>query len=183
MRVRRDALAALTPDGDLVPGGVAGAPRVWPFTQSNRFPWRRSSPRSLDPVNLVVLGADPSTVFAALAAAEWRRPSDGATHRTWVDGGFRTMEDHIALGDRAERVHVRLFRVDGLTLAAAHHEVAGRRGHHVVTSWDRARAEVAAALEPAGFTRIAPSAVVTPPGLRGVASDGRAWRLVAPDPA
>lgn len=179
MQVTRASLARLTPDGDLVPGVAPGGAVLWPFTQNGRFPWRCTSPARLDPINLLVLRADPARVFAALTECGWRRPADGARHRTWIDGAFRTMDDHIALGDRAERVHIRLFGLGGVTLAAAHHEVADRRGRHVVTSWDRARAETAAALEAAGFVRIAPSAVVTPRDLRGAPSDGRAWRLVA----
>ncbi len=181
MRVPRPTLAHLTPDGDLAPGAAAGATVLWPFTQSRRFPWRCTAPGRLDPVNMLVLRADPARVFAALAACGWRRPDDGAVHRTWVDGRFRTMDDHIALGDRAERVHVRLFPIGEATLAAAHHEVSDTRGHHLVTSWDRARAETVAALESAGFAPIAPSAVVSPPDLRGAPGDGRVWRLIAGD--
>ena len=78
-------------------------------------------------------------------------------------------------------MHLRLWRVDGATVGAAHQEVLGRpRPPPSSTSWDAARASVAAALEDAGFARLAPTGVVTRPALRGVAHDGRAWRLVAP---
>jgi hypothetical protein len=180
MRVPRNALIHLTPDGDLVPGVAAGHTRLWPFTQSWRFAWRSRDPGRLDPVNLLVLQAPPDVVRDALTARGWRRPDDGATHRTWVDGTFRRMHDHVALGDRAERVHVRLFSLASGTLIAAHHEVANDRGAHRVTSWDRARAETAAALESAGFARLSPTGPITPPDLRGVPSDGRAWRFVGP---
>lgn len=180
MRVPRSALVHLTTDGDLVAGATRGHTRLWPFTQSWRFPWRSRNPNWMDPVNLLVLRTPPETVCEALAGEGWARPDDGATHRTWVDGTFRRMHDHVALGERAERVHVRLFSLAGGTLMAAHHEVANDRGAHRVTSWDRARAETAAALESAGFTRLAPTGPVTPPDLRGVPSDGRVWRLVGP---
>jgi hypothetical protein len=77
-------------------------------------------------------------------------------------------------------VHLRLWEIARGTLGACHHEVLGPRDDHLVTSWDAARARAAGDLEEAGFARIAPTTVATLPGLRGVASDGRAWRLVAP---
>ena len=180
MRVPRNALVHLTPDGDLVPGAVPGSSRVWPFTQSWRFLWRSRNPSWLDPINLLVLRATPESVRDALMGVGWSRPDDGATHRTWVNGTFRRMRDHIALGERAERIHVRLFALGDGTLIAAHHEVANGRGAHRVTSWDRARGETADALEATGFARIAPTGPITPADLRGVPSDGRAWRLIGP---
>lgn len=180
MRVQRDALVHLTPDGDLVAGAVPGRTRLWPFTQSWRFPWRSRNPNWMDPINLVVLRASPDAVLGSLVGEGWCRPDDGATHRTWVNGTFRRMHDHVALGERAERVHVRLFRLAGGTLIAAHHEVTSERGAHRVTSWDRARADTAAALESAGYVLLSPTGPITPPDLRGVPSDGRAWRLVGP---
>jgi hypothetical protein len=181
MRVPHSALAHLTPDGDLVRGEAPGHARIWPFTQSWRFPWRSRNPNWLDPINVLVLRASPEAVRDALARDGWRRPDDGATHRTWVNGTFRRMHDHVALGERAERVHVRLFTLAGGTLIAAHHEISNDRGAHRVTSWDRARAETAAALESAGFMRLSPTGPITPQDLRGVPSDGRAWRLVGPN--
>lgn len=180
MRVPRDTIVHLTPDGDLVPGMGQGAVRLWPFTQSRRLLRRAAAPRLLDPVNLLVLGARPDAVRQMLEGQGWARPDDGATHRTWIEGRFLLMSDHIALGTRAERVHARIFRLNEATLIAAHHEVEDGRGRHHVTSWDRARATTAAALQAAGATRIAPTGVITPVDLRGVQSDGRAWRLVAP---
>ena len=179
MRVSRDTIVHLTPNGDLVPGTAPGAVRVWPFTQSRRFRWRSRHPTWLDPVNLLVLRAAPAQVVQMLAEQGWQRPDDGATHRTWIDGAFVTMSDHSALGDRYERVHVRLFALGDATIIGAHHEVADGRGHHHVTSWDRAREAAADALEAAGARQIAPTGVVTPPDLRGVPCDGRVWRLVA----
>lgn len=176
----RDTLAHLTPDGDLVAGTVPGASRLWPFTQSRRLLWRSRRPARLDPINLFVLRTPPEAVIATLGGQGWCRPGDGATHRTWVNGTFRLMVDHIALGDRAERTHVRAFAFADGALLAAHHEVANARGRHIVSSWDAARATTAAALEAAGYTRIAPTAMITPPDLRGVSSDGRVWRLVGP---
>ena len=153
------------------------APRLWPFTQTWWLPWRSTRPDRLDPVNVLVLDTDPGSVWHALAAAGWHRPDDGATHRTWVDGRFRRMSDHIAFGDRAERSHVRLFPLAGHTLLAAHHEVADDRGHHVVTSWDRARATVADGLTGEGFRLLEPSGAITPVNLRSAPGDGRVWRL------
>ena len=183
MRVPRNALVHLTPDGDLAAGVVPGHPRLWPFTQSWRFLWRSRNPSWLDPINLLVLRATPDTVRDALIAGGWHRPDDGATHRTWVNGTFRRMRDHAALGERAERIHVRLFALGDSTLIAAHHEVTNGRGTHRVTSWDRARGGTTATLEAAGFVRIAPTGPITPTDLRGVPSDGRAWRLLGPSDA
>ncbi len=179
MKVPRHTLVHLTPDGDLVPGAAAGAVRLWPFTQSRRYPWRSQNPNSLDPINLLVLGTAPATVVDLLAERGWRRPDDGATHRTWIDGAFVTMFDHTALGDRSERVHIRVFAFADATLVAAHHEVADDRSHHRVTSWNRARETVAEALATAGVSRITPTGVITPTDLRDATSDGRVWRLVA----
>ena len=174
----RTTLAHVTPDWDVAPGPGADATLLWPFTQHRRLRWRSTDPARLDPVNLLVLHARPGEVFDALANRGWARPDDGAGHRTWVDGRFVAMDDHIALGERSERVHVRLFALDGATLAAAHHEVSDPRGRHIVTSWDRARAATVSALASAGYSQIAPSAVVAPPDLRGAKGDGRVWRLV-----
>ena len=178
MKVPRNTLVHLTPDGDLMLGRTPGAVGLWPFTQSRRFLWRSQNPRWLDPINLIVVNVPPAAVVAMLAEQGWRRPDDGATHRTWIDGRFVTMCDHTALGDRSERVHIRMFRFADSTLVAAHHEVASERGHRV-TSWDRARQVTTQALEAAGTAKIAPTDVITPLDLRGVASDGRVWRTVA----
>jgi len=175
--VRRDHLAHVTADGDVVAGGGEGS-RLWPFTQSRRRPRRSTRPEHLDPVNGIVLRSRPEEVVAALSRQGWARPSDGAVHRTWIDGRPLRMADHTALGDRQERVHVRLFALGAHTLLAAHHEVMNDRGRHIVTSWDRARQTVGAALEAEGFAPLAPSGVVTVEGLRDVAGDGRVWRWV-----
>ncbi len=173
----RDTIVHLTPDGDLAPGVAQGDVLLWPFTQSRLFRWRSRNPAWLDPVNLLVLGAAPGTVSQLLAGQGWRRPDDGATHRTWIDGVFVRMSDHTALGDRSERVHARLFALADATIIGAHHEVADGRGHHHVTSWDRARQDTADALEAAGARRIDPTGPITPINLRGVPGDGRVWRL------
>jgi hypothetical protein len=178
MRVPRDTVVHLTTDGDLVPGVAPGTPQLWPYTQSRRFLWRSRNPKWLDPINLLVLGTTPETIVEILAHQGWQRPDDGATHRTWIDGAFVTMTDHTMLGDRSERVHIRLFPFADATLVAAHHEVANARGHHRVTSWNRARETVAEALVTAGVNRMEPTGVITPTDLRAVTSDGRAWRLV-----
>jgi hypothetical protein len=141
------------------------------------LPWRSTQPDRLDPVNLLVLETTPQTIWDSLAGTGWNRPDDGATHRTWVDGRFRRMSDHIALGSRDERVHVRLFPLVRHTLLAAHHEIADERGHHVVTSWDRARSATAESLARAGFRHLGRSEPITPVDLRGAASDGRVWHL------
>lgn len=181
-RVPRGTVAHVTPDGDLVAGTTPGGTRLWPFTQSRRRLWRSTRPGHLDPVNLLILRADPAAVVAALRDSGWTRPDDGATHRTWVNGTFRSMADHVALGDRAERSHARVFRLGDATLVAAHHEIADHRGRHLILSWDRARAAVAAALQSAGYTRIGDTAVITPPDLRDAPGDGRVWRMIGPGP-
>jgi hypothetical protein len=116
--------------------------------------------------------------MAALGAQGWRRPDDGAVHVLWIGHRRRRMSDHTALGTRAARVHVRLWAVPAGTVAAAHDEtLAGER--HVVRSWDGARAAVAEALAAAGWRALEPSPEITKPDLRGLPSDGRAWRLAA----
>ena len=47
------------------------------------------------------------------------------------------MFDHAALGDRQERIHVRLFVFHGHTLFAAHHEVMDALGEML---WQAQRA-------------------------------------------
>ncbi len=177
MIVPRDASVVLTPDGDLVSEGD-GPARLWPYTQAWWRPWRSTRPELVDPVNGMVLRAGPAAVLAALAGGGWERPPDGAVHRTWIDGRGRRMVDHIALGDRSERVHVRVWAFGPHTLFAAHHEVMDERGHHVVVSWDAARATVGEALHRAGFAGLAPTGPVTLPALRDVPGDGRVWRWV-----
>lgn len=183
MRVPRNTLVTVTSDGRLVPGARVEGSVVWPFTQIWWLPWRSTDPGRLDPINVAVIGAAPRQVHDALLAQGWHRPADGGTHKIRVGHRFRRMSDHIALGDRAERTHARLFAVAGATLIGAHHEVLDQRGTHVVCSWNRARATAVAALERAGYVRLDDSDVVTPPDLRGVPSDGRAWRAVAPPPS
>ncbi|HRC08711.1 MAG TPA: hypothetical protein PLV41_10910 [Miltoncostaeales bacterium] len=176
-RIPPDTLVAIGPDGTI---GTEHGTRVWPFTQSRRRPRRATSPALLDPVNLLIVGCDPDRVTDALATRGWRRPDDGAVHVIWSGGRRLLMSDHTALGNRAERVHVRLFAVAGHTVAAAHHEVADARGHHVVTSWDRARAAVANALVALGYVQLPSSAELLPIDLRGVDGDGHIWRIRPP---
>lgn len=180
MPIPRGTVVHLTPDWDLRPGPRPGATRLWPFTQIWWLPYRSTDPRRLDPINALVLGAPPAMVHAALASTGWERPADGGTHRTWVNGSFRHMVDHIALGTRAERVHVRLFKLWQGTLVAAHHEVADDDGRHVVTSWDHAREVVCEALAGVGFEQLAPTGPVVPRDVRGIPGDGRVWRLLGP---
>ncbi len=177
MSLSRDHRAYLTPDGDLVREGTA-PPHLWPYTQARWRLWRSHRPELLDPVNGLVLRIEPVRFIADLTAQGWNRPSDGATHRTWIDGRPQRMFDHTALGDRQERVHVRVFAFHGHTLFAAHHEVMDEKGHHQVISWDAAREAVGAALERAGYASLAPTAEVVQPGIRGVPGDGRVWRWV-----
>lgn len=173
MVIAREPLADLGADGAVRPG----ARGLWPYTQHRRWLVRCRAPMRVDPMNLMVVGAAPDDVLATLASAGWARPDDGAVHRTWFDGRFVRMRDHTALGTRQERIHVRLFAIAGHTLAAAHHEVADERGHHIVTSWDRARAGVCEALVAGGWRLLEPSAPVASVDVRGVDGDGRLWRL------
>jgi hypothetical protein len=179
MAVTRE-LCHLTRDGDLIPGpGPDDGHRLWPYTQNWRYPWRRLDEAYVDPVNLYVIGAGPDAVMSALASAGWARPEDGAVQRTWIDGRLRRMADHSALGPRERRFHVRLWPFGRGTIGAAHHErLDEREDTHRVMSWDRARAQVVDDLEAAGLARLAPSAVVAKPGVRGLDGDGRVWRLV-----
>jgi hypothetical protein len=177
--VSRSSVVHLTADADLVPGTQRGLATLWPYTQSWRRLWRSTDPRCVDPINIVVLRAEPDELMEALTGrGDWERPGDGTPHRTWVNGTFRYMVDHIARGNRAQRVHMRLFRLGPHTVAGAHYEVLASRGGHEVRSWDRAREAVVDALERVGFVELAPTAVITPPNLRDVPGDGRARRLV-----
>ena len=132
-------------------------------------------------MNAVVVATAPDQVHTALLADGWHRPDDGASHATWFEGRFIPMSDHIALGDRAERVHVRLFAIAGHTLVAAHHEVADERGHHIVTSWDRARERLGEALAASGWSECGASEPLLTVQLRGVDGDGRLWRYIRGD--
>jgi len=176
-RIPRNTLVAIGPDGTV---GTEHGTHVWPFTQARRRPRRAMQPALLDPVNLLVVGCEPTRVAEALATRGWCRPDDGAVHVIWSGGRRLRMSDHTALGSRSERVHLRLFAVAGHTVAAAHHEVADARGHHVVTSWDRARAAAVDALVAVGFVQLPSSAELVPVDLRGVDGDGRIWRVRPP---
>lgn len=154
----------------------AGTLGLWPYTQQRWRWWRSGRHELVDPINALAVDVPPAELHRALEAQGWARPSDGAVHRTWVDGRFVRMSDHIALGDRQERVHVRLFAYGPHTLAAAHHEVADARGHHVVTSWDRARAVLMDALTAAGWGADGSVDGATVANVRGVPGDGRIWR-------
>jgi hypothetical protein len=181
MRIPRD-LCHLTPDGDWVPGsGPRGATRIWPYTQHWRWPVRTRDPLRADPVNLFVIGTDHVRMMRDLAPRGWSRPGDGGVHRLWIDRRLRVMSDHVALGGRERRLHARLWSIPAGCLVAAHEEYLDeRRDAHVVTSWDAARERIVADLCAAGYARLAPSAIVARPALRGVPGDGRIWRLVAP---
>jgi hypothetical protein len=174
---RRETVA-VAPDGAL---WISTGPGLWPFTQSWRRLRRSVSAGAVDPVNLLIVATEPARVMADLRARGWERPSDGATHVTGWRGRRVRMSDHIARGTRAERVHVRLFAIGGHTVAAAHHEVADERGHHIVTSWDLAREEAVGALLDAGYGRPEPSAQLVPRDIRGASGDGRIWRILPPD--
>lgn len=175
-RVAGDALMHLSDDGDVRPGGDASGWGIWPYTQNRRRLSRSLNPAKIDPINGLVLHNVPAQLHAALSRQGWARPDDGATHATWIDGSWVRMADHIALGDRSERTHVRLFPCGPHTLVAAHHEVADARGHHVVTSWDAARIDFGEAIEHEGYVPLATSPAVASVDLRGVDGDGRVWR-------
>lgn len=173
--IPRGPLVAIDGDGRAQVGADG---TLWPYTQNAWWPWRSTRHERVDPINAIVVHTTPDAVHRLLGAAGWARPDDGAVHQTWARGGFVRMHDHIALGDRSERVHVRLFALDGHTLAAAHHEVADPTGHHVVTSWDRARQVLGAALVAAGMEADGSVDPVTTVDVRGVDGDGRIWRYV-----
>lgn len=171
--INRRSGVAISPHGDVTAVGSGG---LWPYT------WGRWRPRPagaslLDPVNVLVVNTQPGDVHADLIRAGWARPDDGAVHVTRFNRHRVRMHDHAADGNRQERVHVRLFAIAGHTVLAAHHEVADERGHHRVTSWDRARDAVIGALETRGYVQLEPSAPLVACDVRGVAGDGRIWRL------
>lgn len=175
--ISRGLRIAIGADGSVT---EVGGQQLWPFTQSRRRLRRAVKPALLDPFNILVVRCDPERVIDALGSRGWTRPDDGAVHVTWHAGTRRVMSDHTALGTRKARVHVRVFSVAGHTVAAAHHEVADARGHHQVTSWDRARVAVVDALCAAGFVQLSSSAELLPRNLRDVDGDGRIWRLGPP---
>jgi hypothetical protein len=177
----RRRVVHLAPDGTVLTGAPApGAIPFWPFTQDRRAPFRLGLERLLDPINLVVAGAGPREVVAALAAAGWRRPRIASTHRTWIAGALVRMESDMILGDEGERFHVRVWGAGRCTLAAAHHESGGVVVRHVVRSWDAARAQVARDLAGEGFALAEASTPVGGPRHRELPTDGRLWRLAAP---
>jgi len=179
MRVPR-RLCHLTPDGDWVAGpGVPECVRIWPYTQHWAHPYRTRDPRRADPVNIFVLGAAPARVTADLAPRGWNRPSDGETHRLWIDGHLRRMVDHVTRGAREDRLHARLWAVGGGTLLAVHEEYLSKGNRHVVVSWDAARERLYADLTAAGYRDLSPSGIVVAPNLRHVPGDGRIWRAEA----
>ncbi len=171
--ISRHKGVAISPHGELTAVDQGG---LWPYTWG-RWRLRPNAAALLDPVNLLVVDTHPIQVHAVLISAGWTRPDDGAVHVTRFERRRVRMHDHAACGSRQERIHVRLFAVAGHTVAAAHHEVADARGHHVVTSWDRAREEVVAALTGQGYAQLAPSAALVAPDVREVPGDGRIWRL------
>lgn len=178
MTISREARATLTPDGDLVVARGDEGLALWPYTQAWWRCRRSTDPRHVDPVNGIVLRTAPDRVLQDLTAEGWHRPSDGARHCTWIADRRCRMVDHRALGERDERIHVRVFPFGDHTILAAHHEVMDDSGHHVVVSWDGARAALGESLTHAGYVGIAPSARVAVPDLRGVSGDGRVWRWV-----
>jgi hypothetical protein len=177
----RRALCHLRPDGALAPGpGSPDAPRLWPYTQDRRWPVRVGREAFLDPINAVLLDASPARVMAGLAGRGWCVPSTGQVHRTWLDGRLVEMDAHTALGTHEERVHVRLWALGPVTLAAAHHERRAALGLHRVISWDAARAQLLADLVLAGWAVAGPAEQIVRPGMRGLPGDGRAWGIRAP---
>lgn len=179
MRVPRE-LCHLTPDGDWAAGpGTGECVRVWPYTQHWAHPYRTRDPRRTDPVNVFVIGALPADVTGDLSPSGWSRPDDGETHRLWIDGHLRRMEDHVTWGTREDRFHARLWAVGGGTMIAVHEEYLGNGNRHVVVSWNAARDRLYADLTGAGYARLSPSGIVAVENLRGVPGDGRIWRAVA----
>lgn len=180
-RPPRRAVLDLGPDGDVRPSpGPPGGLAIWPYTQDRRAPFRLGLEMLLDPVNVIVAGAPPRQVIAALTAMGWRRPRVAGVHRTWIHGRLVLMDHDLILGTEEERFHVRVWRAGRCTLAAAHYEVPGRRVRHVVTSWDGARAKVACDLADSGFDLLGATEAIVPRDLRGLPCDGRAFRLRAP---
>lgn len=180
MGVSRD-LVHLDAEGGLRPsGGPRGARTFWPYTQSWRHMRRRTEEALVDPVNLLVL-APLGVVEDALVAASWEiDPAEGGVHYLWGRHLPRRMASHAALGPPEERDHVRLWPMGDATVVAAHHEVRAEGGGHRVTSWDAARAVVAEAVVAAGMARADDAPMLTLPGVRGCASDGRIWRFLSP---
>lgn len=172
------ALCHITKEGRLEGGLIPRrAARIWPYTQGWKWQTRRTEEHLLDPVNLVVAGHSPRQVIAALMREGWTVPSSGGIHRLWVNRLLRPMRTHATFGGYDERTHIRLWGVAGHTIAAAHHEYANDHGSHIVTTWDGARDRVAEALIAAGYESLGLGEVVTLPGIRGLANDGRVLTL------
>ncbi len=174
----------LTPGGGLATTPLCGGTlAVRPSTQHRRAPILLTSELMLDPLSPVVSGRTPPEVIDVLADLGWRGPRVASTHATWIHGAGVEMEAAAILGDRDERVHVRLRRAGRCTLGAVHHEFRGRRVRHLVTDWDSARERVAADLVRAGVAVAAASAPLLPGRHRGIATDGCLRRLCAPPSA
>jgi hypothetical protein len=153
--------------------------RVWPYTEHWKHLRRSTDEALVDPMNVHVDGARPGAVLGALEERGWAAPDGGAVHRAWLGAWPRFMSGHVALGTREERFHLRVWGFAGGTLGAAHHEVLGEDDHHVVTSWDAARALVVEDLAAHGWGPAEPGEVLVKPRLRGLDGDGRVWRMVA----
>ena len=177
MGVERD-LVHVDEDGRVHAGrGPRGTPCFWPYTQSWRHLARQRGEALVDPVSAVAR-ATVDRVTRALDVAGWTiEPSEGGVHVLWGRFLPHRMTTHAALGAAEERDHVRLWDFGGITVLAAHHEVRAEGGGHRVTSWERARREVAAALLPSGLDAHPEGPVVTLPGVRRLPWDGRIWRF------
>lgn len=164
-----------------MPGrGPRGAPCFWPYTQSWRHLTRQRGEGLVDPVSAVA-SVPIETAVGALRSAGWEiEPQEGGIHVLWGAHVPHRMSTHAALGPAEERDHVRLWDFDGVTVLAAHHEVRAEGGGHRVTSWERARQRVVDALTRMGLGCHSDGPVLTLPGVRRLAWDGRIWRFYSP---
>jgi hypothetical protein len=156
---------------------------LWPYTSTDL-----SSPS--DPVNLVILNADPREVRQALLALNGDRtafgfpavsPFDctwsdtmGYEQATWTEAvGWAGSDIQLSCGQQTLgpiRFHLRLYRHGDVTLGAAHFEVQiPKTAEHETLSWEFAERFVTMDLARSGALTAPPSLVaLTAPGALGV---------------
>jgi hypothetical protein len=161
---------------------------VWPYTSASL------APTPSDPLNLVFVGeADPRQIRAALFALDGDRTAFGMPNVfpfncTWSDAigrqqagyaeedGWQGSAVQLQCGAyETLRVHLRLFRQGGFTLANAHFEVLipGTTDHEVL-SWEFSQALVTADLVRSGL-------LGAPPALTDVITPAPAYRAIRPE--
>jgi hypothetical protein len=165
----------LPPPADTISVTLGGqTQRIWPYaTEAQHYPapW--------DPINLVLLGAEPREIRQALLALEGNRapafPPVAPFDCKWEDAmGYEMMawaeaEDWVGSEIQLScgpgpmgplRFHLRLFHQGANTLGAAHFELLiPKTAQHEVLHWELAQQLVAFDMQRTGTLTSAPDAV------------------------